>query len=281
MKKFIFSDNATLNDYSAKVENYHANNVTIDYTLSQDYLFIGSELPFNSLFFDLSTANTTSANVVIEYWTGTAWLAMVEILDETSLSGASFGQSGHMTWSPDRYDSWSAEDTVNSNGVERITGLGNVTVYDLYWIRVSFSATLDVGTAVNWIGPKFCTSADVESEFKLLSKTAFKSAYESGKTEWEEEIVTASRLIVEDLIDQGSIFSGDQLLERRKLKDVCVSRVAQVVFTNLGDDYTDDADRARIEYKSRLSKKNYKADKNNNALLDKQELGVQTGGLFR
>lgn len=281
MKKFIFSDNGTLSDLSYKVEDYHANTVTIDYTTSADYLYVGSEFAFNSLFFDLSTANTASAVMTIEHWDGSSWEAMVDLVDETSTGGASWGQSGHVTWTPNKQKVWQKNDTVKSNGSVEITGLGDVTIYDLYWLRISFDATLDVGTALNWIGPKFCNTNDVDGEYRLLSKSAFKTSYESGKTDWEKEIVLASRLIVEDLKAKESIYSGDQLLERRVFKDVCVSKVAELVFTNLGDDYVDDATRARNEYKSRLNKKNYKADKNNDGRLDKQELGVSTGGLYR
>lgn len=281
MKKFIFSDNGTLNDYSYKVEDYHANTVTIDYTSAQDYIFIGSELAFNSLFFDLSTANTASTAVTVEHWDGSSWEEMVDVIDETSLSGASFGQSGYITWTPNKQKVWQKNDTVKSNGSVEITGLGDVTIYDLYWIRISFSNTLDIGTTLNWIGPKFCKSNDVDGEYRLLAKSAFKTSYESGKTDWEKEIILASRLLIEDLKSKEAIVDGDQLLERRLFKDACVSKVAEIVFTNLGDDYVDDAKRAQTEYKSRLNKKNYKADKNNNARLDKQELGVSTGGLYR
>ena len=197
MKRFIFSDNGTLIDYSTQVENYHADTATINYTLGEDYIYIGSELPFNSLFFDVSTANAVSSSMSIEYWTSSTWESMVDVLDETLVSGASLGKSGHVTWTPDKQEIWQKEDTVKSNGTEEITGLGDVTVYDLYWIRISFSASLDVATALNWIGPIFCSSADVDREYRLLSKSAFKTSYEAGKTDWEREIILASGLLVE------------------------------------------------------------------------------------
>ena len=281
MKRFYFSDNGTLNDFSYQLKNYHGDNVTFNYTLSQDYLYIGAELPFNSLFFDMSTANASAASVTIEYWTGTQWVSMVDIIDETISGGASLGKSGHITWTTDKQEVWLREDTVNSNGTENITGLGTVTVYDLYWMRISFSATLDVGTALNFVGYSFCSSSDVDSEHRLLAKSSLKTAYKAGKTDWEEEIVTASRLLVEDLIDKNSITMGEQLLQRRKFKDACVSKVAQMVYENLGDDYIDNAERSRAEYNKRIDKKNYGADFNLNARLDDSEKGVTSGGLSR
>ena len=281
MKKFIFSDNGTLIDRSVEVEDYHSGSIVMDYTTSTDAVYVGSELPFNSLFFDVASANAVSAAPTISYWDGSQWRTMVEVLDETSLGGVSLAQSGHVTWVTDKNYGWLNEDTVNSNGTERITGLGNATVYDLFWLKITFDATLTNTTEINFIGPKFCEDADVTGEHTMLSVSAFKSNYESGKTNWEREIILASRLLVEDLIDKAAIISGDQLLQRRKLRDACVSKVAELVYSNLGDDYQNDAQKARAEYSKRLNKKNYGADKNSNARLDKREMGVMTGGLYR
>ena len=281
MKKFIFSDNGTLIDKSVEVEDYHSGSIVMDYTTSADDVYIGSELPFNSLFFDIASANAVAAVPTISYWDGSTWQSMVEVLDETSSGGASLAQSGHITWVTDKNYSWVSEDTVGSNGNEKITGLGNATVYDLFWIKIEFNATLTNTTEINFIGPKFCEDADVTGEHTMFGVTAFKSNYESGKTDWEKEIILASRLLVEDLIDKATIVSGDQLLRRRKLRDACVSKVAELVYSNLGDDYENDATKARNEYSKRLNKKNYGADKNSNARLDKKEMGVMTGGLYR
>ena len=121
----------------------------------------------------------------------------------------------------------------------------------------------------------------MQGEYRLFGRSGFITAYETGKTDWEKEIVLATRLVIEVLIDKGSIMSGDQLLDRRKMRDATVSKTAEIIFTNLGDDYEDDRVKARNEFKSRMNKKNYKADLNANARLDENEKGVVTGVLFR
>lgn len=277
MKRFYHDNNGTLTEYSTQLENYHSDAATLDIVAIEDAIYIGSELPFNSLYFDLSTPNDQNSMPTVRYWDGGEWVAMVDLIDETN----GMFNSGYMTWVTDKSENWAKEDTVYPNGNEQIAGLGNITVYDLYWIKITFSGDLNPSTALNWVGPKFCTDADLEGEFVLFGKSGFKSAYEAGKTDWEREIVLASRLVVEELIDKGSIISGDQLLERRKLRDACVSKTAELIFTAMGDDYEDDRVKARSEFKSRINKKNYKADLNANARLDDSEKGMVTGVLYR
>jgi len=281
MKRFIFSDNSTLIDYSTELEDYHAGSAVIDYTATEDAIYIGSELPFNSLFFNATAVNAETASVVVQYWNGTEWKTMVDILDETKASGATLAQAGHMTWTTDKNEGWAKEDTVNSNGDEAITGLGDITIYDLYWVKITFSATLTNTTELGWIGPKFCEDADLTGEFTLFGKSKFMANYGSGVSDWQSQIVMASRIMVTDIIKKNVIQNGDQLLERRKLMDACVAKTAQLIFKNLGDDYEDDKNNARTEYHSRLSLKNFSADKNANARKDESEKGVQVGGLYR
>jgi len=271
MKRFFHKDNTLLKDYSTQLENYHANSAVIDYVLTEDALYVGAELPFNSLFFDVKTANDQAANITIQYWDGSAWRDTVETIDESN----KLFNSGHITWTTSKSYNWAKDDT------ERVTDLTSITVYDLYWLKITFSATLNPLTELNWIGSKFCDTNDLAGEYSLFSKTNFISAYETGKTDWGKEIVLASRLLIEDLIDRNAIQSGEQLLERRKLKDVCVSKTAEIIFKNLGDDYDDDRKKAKQEYESRLNKKNFSVDLNQNARLDTREKGMVTGGLFR
>ena len=218
---------------------------------------------------------------MVSYWDGTDFEPMVDLIDETAVSGVTLAQSGYMTWTTNKNQGWAKEDTVDTDGSEQITGMGSATVYDMYCLKITFSASLSATTALNWVGPKFCEDADLEGEHPLFGRSTFKPNYESGKTSWEKEIILASRLIVKDIIKKQSITSGDQLLERRWLLDACVSKCAEIIYNSLGDDYTDDRDNARLEYKHRVSLPNYKADLNKNARLEASEKGVRTGGIYR
>jgi hypothetical protein len=196
---------------------------------------------------------------------------MVEIKDET----VGLTQSGYLTWVPSKDETWQAEDT------EEITGLTTLTIYDLYWLKLTMSATLAPSTSIKWIGSKFCSDDDLTNEYTLFANTTFRSNYKSGKTSWENEIILASRLIVDDLEKRRVIEASDQLLIRRRLIDACVSKAAQIIFKNLGDDYKDDAEKAKKEYYERLNKSNYGTDLNNNARVESGEKKAVTGVFYQ
>lgn len=277
MKRFLFSNNGTLVDYSSKLEDYHADSAGIPYVKDEDVIYIGSRLPFNSLYFDVSELNLIGSVFTMELWDGNSWEAIAELDDQTS----GLTKNGYITWVPRKDKHWVIDDTVKTNDAEEVTGLGDVVIYDLYWLRLTMSETITPTTAINWIGSKFCSDADLESEYTLFENSTFKANYAANKTDWEREIILASRLLIDDIEKKGAITSGDQLLIRRKLLDACVSKTAQIIFKNLGDDYKDDAARAKNEYYERLNKNNYGADLNNNATTDPSELKAVQGVLFK
>lgn len=111
-----------------------------------DYLYVGSEKPFHSLRFAVSSAPNGNASVAaIDYWDG-AWQAAT-IVDTTSSGGVTLAQTGHMYWAePGGADTPVAADlaTIASAGA----GVAYRTL-SLYWCRVKFSAALDAGVTID------------------------------------------------------------------------------------------------------------------------------------
>lgn len=278
--RFIHSDNGTLKDYSIEANNFHSGSITLP-IVTDDYVFIGSLFPFNSFHLKVSTANDQPSTMGIQYWNGRGWTSVVEIKDETSTSGNTLAQSGRVSFVPDKGESWNLDDTVLSGGSEQITGLGDVVIYDLYWIRISFSGDLKATTSVSWIGHLFSSDDQLYTEYPLFNNTNLKNSFESGKTSWEEQAVKASQKVIEDLISKGLLLSGNQILDYRKLSTANVQRTASIIFGGMGDSYRDDIAAAMVEYNRAISKGSFHIDQNMNARLDKKESGFLRGGLYR
>ena len=280
--RIIHSDNGTLTDYSVELDDYYSGSASLaPFTAAQDYLFFGARLPFNHLYFKFSTANTAASNLTIAVWDGNAWNNVAETLDGTKSSGASFGQDGYISWVPDKQKGWGREDTVNGSGTELVTGLGNVTIYDRYWVRFAFSADLDNPTALDWCGQLFSDDNLLGAEFPDLVRSTLLANIESGKTTWEEQHVRAAEIIADDLVDRKVIVDKRQILERRDLARASVSKVAEMAFVIMGDDYSDDKEAARKEYNERISKNMFAVDRDNDARIDTQEIEYQQGTLTR
>jgi hypothetical protein len=274
-KRVIYSDNGVLSDFSTELNKYKSGTSTINLVAAQDYLYIGSRLPFNNLYIKMDTLNTNPSVMTVEYWDGDTWASVVELIDETS----GFTSSGYITFAPDRNSSWTLDDTNYDTAT--ITGLENITIYNMHWIRLSFSVNFSSGTKIQWLGTLLSEDNDLYAEFPDFSKTSVKTSFEAGKTSWEEQAVRASSLLVEDLIDNGIIIDAGQILIRSDYKNANVQKTAELIYSAFGDDFVDQKAAAQAEYKRRLDKKIHRVDKNNNAIEDQVEIKNESGFLKR
>jgi hypothetical protein len=270
-KRILYSDNSVLYDWSVNLDNYHSGTHSATFVALEDAIYIGSRLPFNHLYFKLdgSNVNSNASVMTVSYWDSGEFREAVDLIDETSVGGATLAQSGFVTWSSDKDYGWIREDT--NYGGNSVTGLTTVEIYDLYWCKITVSANLTAGVSFSWVGQKFSNDNDLGAEYPSLVRSAFIAAYETGKTDWEEQHMVVAELVVDDLIDMGLILEGDQILKRDDLKSSSVSRVAQMIFTGMGDDYSKNRELAANEYKSRLNKVMPRVDLNLNARIDVNE----------
>lgn len=276
-KRIFFSDNGTLIDCSTFLEEFRPSlTKVIPFVSAQDKIFIGSRLPFNHLFVKLKTANTLPSNMDVEYWDGTSWVSVVELSDET----LGFTQNGFVYFTPNRERSWKLSNTNYSS--EKVTGLESVCVYDMYWLRIGFSADLDLTTELQFVGNKFSDDYDLQGEFPELGKTSVMNAFKAGTTSFEEQHIIAAGRLVEDLVNKGVIDDGSQILNRDDYKSASIMKVAEIIFNAFGDDYKDDKAAARKEYETRLGNKRiHKVDMNKNGGEDVQERTNTTGWMSR
>lgn len=284
--RVIFNDNATLTDYTSQCNDYFNNNANaFNYTSGQDYLYLGSKFPFNHLYFKFGTANTAARSIVIHIWDGNSWRAVKETIDETKVGSASFAQNGFVTWVPDKNYGWAMEDTCDTNGTEQITGFGTTTIYDHYWVRISFSGSLDAGTTLAWVGQLFSDDNDLGIEYPDLVRSATMNAWSDtgSKTSWEEQHVFAARQIVKELQDRKVIFHQSQILYRKDFTSASVAKVAEVAFRGMGKDFEDNKLDAMSLFKERIAQVISLCiiDKNLDATINNDELTTFQGRLTR
>ncbi len=279
-RRIIYSDDGTLQDLSINLQNYHSGTNAFTMISAEDNIYIGSKRPFNHIYlkFDGTNINANASVLSVAYWDSGEWRDMVNLLDETSLAGATFAQSGFVTWLTDKSYSWTRENT--NYGGNSIAGLTSIELYDLYWCRLSVSADLSADVTLSWAGQKFSNDNDLGAEHPELIRPNFMAAYESGKTNWEEQHVAATEIIVDDLISKELILFEDQLLCKEDLRPCAVKKVAQMIFTGMGEDYEDNRAGAEKEYYTRLNKALPSVDKNSNAREDIGEK-CNVGRLYR
>lgn len=274
-KRIFYSDNGILRDLSVNLNKYDSIESEFDYISGEDYIYIGSRLPFNSLYFKVINQNEMPANMYVEVWDGENWEFVNELIDETG----AFQKSGYITFVPDRDTGWSMEDTNSGGNI--ITGLDSLKIYDKYWMRISFDADLSSGVSLSWVGHLFADDADLGSEYPDLVKASVKAAFKTGKTDWEEQLVRASEVVIEDLMINRVILDSSQLLDRYDYRSATIQKAAEIIFNAFGDDFVDQKQRAREEYQRRLSNPTKKIDTNANGIEEVSEARNTQGWLSR
>ena len=279
--KFIFEDDTTLSEFTVEANDYHSGVTVIPMIAAEDRIYIGSYFPFNHMYFKFGTVNDAASVLSIDVWANSTWRPVVEVLDETALSGSTFGQDGYVSWVPNRNNGWQRDDTVTSSGSETITGLGGVTIYDRYWARLSVSADLNSLSSVSWAGTLFSNDNDLGAEFPDLTRSTVLSAWEAGKTSWEEQHVKAAEVITDDLRERRVIIDKSQILERKDFRLASVSKVAEIAFRGMGPDFLDDRNDARSIYEKRVTKNTANIDRDRDGQKDREELQQLQGRLTR
>lgn len=251
MNRIFYSSNGTLTDYTYQLKDYRSGSMSFTLIAAQDAIYIGHELPFNSFYLKVATANTNASVMSIQYWDSSSWYDVIETIDETSSSGKSLAQSGYITFVPNKAKSWVKEST-NYSG-ESIDDLETINVYDMYWIKITFSANLSASVVLNWFGQKFCNDNDLLSEYPDLVRDDLLDAWETGKTSWEEQEIVASEITTNDLITKGLITDKAQILDRYEMIRVSIPKVASIILNGMGKDYIDSAIAANNEYTKRVN----------------------------
>jgi hypothetical protein len=260
---------------STLVNDYRTGAYTFPYATG-DYLYIGSILPFNNLWFELGTVNAVTAACTVEIWFGNAWTSAVDLIDETSVSGKSLAQSGRIQFTTDLLKGWDYEQ--NSFDVD---GLETTRVYNMYWARLSWNATLTNTMTLKYIGQKFSNDDILYSFYPDLAQTGILTAFESGKTSWDEQHYMAAEHIVRDLKKRNLIKARAQLLDFGLFVDASCHKVAELVYKSFGSPYFEQMSQARKDYNEAVDIKFINADQNANGQLDPLERRLMTGFMER
>jgi hypothetical protein len=272
-QRVIYSNNGTLSDISVNICNFRSGSETFDYTTAEDYLFIGSFLPFNHKHIDIGTANDQAAVASVSIWDGTAWNAAVDVIDQTALAGASLAQDGILSWSTDIDEGWTREQESKD-----VTGLTGTNIYNMYWVRLAWDATLNASTALKFIGQKFSSDADLYDIYPDLDNTTLRASFESG-TDWEEQHYIAAQHIARDLKKDHSILSADQIIDFDLFKETSVHATAAIIYWGLGQE-TKHA-MAKDAYKTNLKMGFLNLDYNQDGRINPAERTIIQGYLSR
>lgn len=269
--RVIYSDNGTLTDWSRSLGDLFASTVSATIVAAQDKIYLGSDQPFNHRWIKVDTENTNTASVSVEIWTGSAWVSAVDVVDFTSVGGKTLNTSGLIQWTTDRNQSWGIEETSTD-----VTGLSGTSVYNMYWVRLSFSANLSAMT-LDYVGHKFGDDSLMGGYYPDLVRPKAIQSFAQGKTTWEEQQVLASEELIRDLRKRRYIISGSQVFEWELFSVPAMHKAANIIMSGLGEDFRERAIDAQEAYQNELENTMAGLDRNRDGHLQQEERKAVVG----
>ena len=275
-QRVLFNDNGTEYDHSVILNDYLTDSVTLPFVKDEDYLYIASDMPLNSKYFVVSTANDEAATISIDIWFNNDWVSAVDIIDETSESGVPLAKSGLIRWKTNRLKGWDCEQDS-----EDVTGVDAVGIYDRFWTRIKWSESLKAETAIKYLGHKFCDDNELHTFYPELRDSDLQEAFEDGKTDWIDQEIAASEGIMTELVSRRIVYSPAQVMNTELFKMAAIHKTAHLIFSAMGRSHEEDAAKAKIMYEQSMNMKNFQVDINQSGNLDPVERVVTTTYLER
>lgn len=266
--RIFFSDAGVLTDLSKNLNRFQSGTDVVPLEANVDFIYIGSDFPFNHRHVDVSVVNDQAADVAkVELYNGSTWVDAVNIIDYTNTGTIALAQDGIISWNPDKNESWVRDDTEN------ITELNTLRIDGFYWARISYDANLNALTALNFVGHKFSDDEQLGTLYPELETQVARDSFENGKTSWDEQHIKAAEVIIRDLTKYRSrIHSRNQILDYDRLTLPAIHQVAVIVYRALGDDWVNDYNRALQEYsEARGNMVEFRFDEDNDARQDRSE----------
>lgn len=276
-QRIIWESSGTEIDVTKELNDYEADNLTFAYT-SGDYLYVACDMPFSHKHFELGTnKNSNAASASVEIWWANAWHPAVDVQDGTALSGVSLAQSGIIRWSTNILKGWDREQYSHD-----VTGVATQGLYNLYWARISWSASLSANTTVSYIGHKFCNDEQLATEYPNTRNSSLKTAFGTGKTDWNEQHFAAAEDIVQDLQNGNVIISGNQIVDPEYYMEAAKHKAAMLIYAGLeGEGYQEVYKNAANNYGKAIKKKRYRVDVDRDGRLGELEKHVTTNFMNR
>lgn len=275
-QRIIWEDGSTLRDLSRELNDAASGTAVISLDATPtDYIYIGSDLPFNHRCFTIGVANAIASVIdEIEIWDGNAWTPAVDVIDQTEVGGKTWAQSGIISWVLDRNANWHQESTT-----EDMTGSGLTTlkIYDMFWIRMSVTAPITTTASLAYVGFRFAKDADLGGYYPDLVRSSVMDAHTSGKTNWDIQHAYAAEEIIRELRKARICWNPNQLFNWEQFNQAAIHKVAEIIFSGFGDAYEEQRKVAMEKYKREVNQGVFVVDRNESGRIEERERRPFTG----
>ena len=234
-----------------------------------DSLYLGYHGKFASRYFQVGVANAVVSAVTVTYWDGSAWQAVDDLVDQTSVGGATWAQSGFISWQ--NKEDWQPRS---------LTGID--ADVELYWIRLQVSVNLTGTAALKSVLNLYCDDALLAAYFPELVSDA--NYLPPGETNFVKQYLAARDLVVLRLKQRKMISHEAQILEPNDVAIAATYAAARMILQPIA---TSDATKDLLKlasdgFEDEIGRINFAIDEDQTGTVtDNEREQVLSVGVFR
>lgn len=224
-----------------------------------DELFIGFHGKFASRFIQIGTVpNAASAVLSVEYWNGTTWAAVDDLLDQTSVGGKPLARSGFVSWvnKPDWVASIRADIDPDVS---------------LFWVRLKVSADLTLNATLSSVLNTFCDDTLLRAYFpELITDSNYLPV---GQENFLPQYIEAKNLVVLRLKQRKEIQHESDIIDVNDVSIAATYASAMLILQSIAT--SDDVEKllaiATKGFNNELDEIDFSVDENGDGIIDDPE----------
>lgn len=226
---------------------------SVVYQLSDtNFIYLGSEGKFASRFFGFEVPNTANEDLVVEYWNGSTWNIVKDLIDQT------FGlsENGFVFWT--NVEEWRAQILP---GIDK----------NLFYVRVSATGAMDFALEFDSILDVYSDDKALEYYYpELVTDTRF---LPENQTNFIPQHLAAARKCVDELKQRGLIETPDQVIDGMQLTRAAVHACAMIILRPIvrDDQFLSLYEDAERSFKAAISELSFDVDRNKDGVISEAE----------
>ena len=271
----LHDDASTITDHSLAAKDFTTNPIPLALG-DTHHLYVGYAKPFTQLFVEVIPVNNVVGTFAFEYWNGSIWKALPNVIDESQ----NFFKSGFIYF--EKPDDWAAT-TVKS--IEK------------FYIRMQPSASHDGGVILQGLGILFSNDLDlIGIKSNIVSKhnngSSWVGKHEAARKHMIQKLRNLGHRTHQEVTNNNQVFTGKSirfsdltefdLLEPFELREASKFYVLSFIYLDeLSDEEDDKWERAGKRHLGRaqaaMNLFMLKIDNNDNGIEDSNESQGNTG----
>lgn len=265
------NDNGTYSDISLSLQSETATDAAL--VAAEDAFYIGQYYPFNNFYLKMgTTVNAASSSMTIQYWTGSSWTNVVDLLDGTKTGSATWAKSGVVQFSTNRNNAWSNIIDTSSSAIDFHSSF---QIYDLYWLKITVSGNITSSVTFKALDYAFTNDDMLVKRDPEINQ--YLTGWAAAKANWVDEIRSASAEIVLDLKSKNLIINNGQIVRFDDLSIPCAYYTLAFIYNAFGKNYDEKRDAYMAKYKQYINSSRLTFDSNKDGDVSRGEFRAKAG----